>query len=143
MNGITRKDEWHYGERCESGSDMQGETGSDSARRQGEAGRQSEILSIDCIDHVRRGQALGLKFQRIDIDHDLAGLAPVRGRKGHARYRGKLLAQAVEPVVIELLLTEAVGGEAELQHRHGRGVVLHYDRRLDAGRHDSADQICR
>ena len=109
----------------------------------GETGRQSQILSVDGVDHVRRRQASGLKLERIDIDHDLAVLAAVRGWKGHALHRSKLLAQVVEPVVIELLLTEAVGREAELQHRNGRGVVLHYDRRLDAGRQHGADQLCR
>jgi hypothetical protein len=76
MNGITRKDEWHYGERCESGSDMQGETGRDSARRQGEAGRQSEILSIDRVDHV------GMQGAREQLSIVLELLA----RRGHSRH---------------------------------------------------------
>ncbi len=109
----------------------------------GETRRQGQVLRIDRVHHVRRGQASGLKLERIDIDHDLSVLAAVRGRKGHARHRGKLLAQVVEPVVIELLLTETVGAEAELQHRNARGVVLHHDRRLDAGRHQGADCIRR
>ena len=105
----------------------------------GETRRQGQVLGIDRVHHVRRGQASGLKLERVDVDHDLPVLAAVRGRKGHARHRGKLLAQVVEPVIVELLLVEAVGGEAELQHRNARGVVLHHDRRLDARRHQGAD----
>ena len=75
----------------------------------GETRRQSQVLSIDRVHHVRRGQASGLELDRVDVDHDLPVLAAVGGRKGHARHRGKLLAQVVEPVVVELLLAEAVG----------------------------------
>jgi hypothetical protein len=58
---------------------------------------------------------------RVDVDHDLPQLAAVRSRKGHAVHRRKLLAQVVDPIIVELLLAEAVGGQAELQHRNARG----------------------
>ena len=58
---------------------------------------------------------------RVDVDHDLPELAAVRSRKGHAVHRRKLLAQVVDPIIVELLLAEAVGGQAELQHRNARG----------------------
>ena len=76
----------------------------------GETRRQGQVLGIDRVHDVRRRQALGLKLERIDVDHDLPVLAAVRGRKGDARHRRKLLTQVVESVVVELLLVEAVGG---------------------------------
>jgi hypothetical protein len=110
----------------------------------GEARRQRQVLSIDSVHHVCRGQASGLKLDWIDIDHDLPVLAAIRGGKRHALNRRKLLPQVVEPVVIELLLAVTVGLEAELQHRNARGIVRHHDWRLDAGRHHGADRIrCR
>ena len=38
---------------------------------------------------------------------------------------------------------EAVGREAELQHRNARGVELHHGRRLDSGRQHGADCVRR
>ena len=55
----------------------------------------------------------------------------------------ELLAHAIDAVIVELLLAQRVGAEAELQHRHAGGVELHHDRRLDAGRHERADGIGR
>ena len=55
--------------------------------------------------------------------------------------RRELLAHAVDAVVVELLLVEGVGAQADLKNRHTRGVVLHDDRRLDAGRHQGADGV--
>src|SRR6516225_12246692 len=94
--------------------------------------RQGQVLRVDRVDHVSRGQASSLKLQRIDIDHDLPVLAAVRGGECDALDRRKLLAQIVEAIVIELLLAETVGAEAELQYRNARGIILHHDRRLDA-----------
>jgi hypothetical protein len=58
-------------------------------------------------------------------------------------HRSKLLAQIVQPVIIELLLTETVGRKAELQYRHARSVVLHHNWRLDARGQRGADCVCR
>ena len=55
--------------------------------------------------------------------------------------RRQALAQPVDAVVVELLLVEFVRAQADLQHRHARGVVLDDDRRLDARRHDAAHRI--
>ena len=57
--------------------------------------------------------------------------------------RGELLAQVVDPVIVELLFIEPIGAQAELQHRNARGVVRHHGRRLYAGRHQGADRIRR
>jgi hypothetical protein len=109
----------------------------------GETRGQSQVLGVDRVHDIRRGQASCLKLQRIDIDHDLPGLAAVWGWKGHTLHRGKLLAQVVDPVVVELLLVETVGAKAQLQYRNTRGIVRNYDRRLDAHRHQGADCIRR
>ena len=101
----------------------------------GRAGRQRQVLGIDRIDNVDRREPLGLKLQRIDIDHDLAVLAAGRGRKRDAVDGRELLPQAVDAVVVELLLIERVRGQPDLQHRNARGVVLDHDRRLNSRRH--------
>ena len=86
---------------------------------------------------------LACSLTRVDIDHDLAVLAAGRRRQRDAVDRRELLAQPVDAVVVELLLVERVGAQADLQHRHARGVVLHDDRRLDARRHQHADEVGR
>ncbi len=68
-------------------------------------------------------------------------LPPVRRREGHARHRGNLLTQVVVAVVVQLLLAEAVGAQTELQHGDAGGIILHHDRRLDAGRHQRANRV--
>ena len=55
----------------------------------------------------------------------------------------ELLAQVVDPVIVELLFIEPIGAQAELQDRNARGIVRHHGRRLYAGRHQGADRICR
>ena len=109
----------------------------------GRARRQRQVLRIDGIDDIERRQALGQQFRGIDIDHDLAIFAAGRGRQGDAGYRRELLADAVDAVIVELLLVERVGAQADLQHRHAGSIELHHDRRLDARRHQRADGIGR
>src|SRR5260370_37970548 len=72
----------------------------------------------------------GLKLERVDVDHDLPVLAPVRRREGHARHRSKLLAQVVVTVIVQLLLVEAVGAQTELQHGDAGGIVRHPERQV-------------
>src|SRR5262249_20104336 len=66
-------------------------------------GRQGQVLRVDRIDNVGRGQALGKELRRIDVDHDLAVLAPGGRRQGDPGNRRQLLADAINAVVIELL----------------------------------------
>ena len=94
---------------------------------------QRQVLGVDGIDDVERREPFGQKLRRIDIDHDLPVLAAGRRRQRDARNRRQLLADAVDAVIVELLLVERVGAEAELQDRNARGIELHHDRRLDAG----------
>jgi hypothetical protein len=88
-----------------------------------------------------RSQPLGLKLERVNVDHNLPILAAVGSWEGHARHRGELLTQVVVSVVIKLLFTEAVGGQTELQHGNARSIVLHDERRLDAGGQQRADSV--
>ncbi len=105
------------------------------------AGRQGQVLGVDGIDHVQRGQSLRLQLGRIEIDHDLPVAAAGRRRKRHAMDRGQALAQPVDAVIVELLLVEVIRAQADLQDRYARCIVLHHDRRLDARRHDAADRV--
>ncbi len=84
---------------------------------------------------------LATQLGRIDVDHDLAIFAARRRRQRDARDRRQLLADAVDAVIVELLLAQRVRAQADLQHGHAGGVELHHDRRLDAGRHQRADRV--
>ena len=107
----------------------------------GGARGHGEVLGVDGVHDVERRQAFGHQLGGVDVDHDLAVLAAGRRRQGDAGDGGELLAHAVDAVVVELLLVQRVGGEADLQHRHARGVELHDDGRLDAGWHQGADRV--
>ena len=74
----------------------------------GGSGRQSEILRIDRVHDVERGKPLGQQLGGVEIDHDLPVLAAGRRRKGHPVHGGQLLTQAIDAVVVELLLIESV-----------------------------------
>ncbi len=54
------------------------------------------------------------------------------------------MAQAIDSIIVELLLVEIVGRQAELEDRNARSIVLHDNRRLDADWHKRANGIrCR
>src|SRR5207342_1708364 len=77
----------------------------------------------------------------IEIDHDLSVLAACRRGKGDATHGRQLLAQAVDAVVVELLLVERVRGQADLQDGNAGGIKLHDDRRLNARRQEHANVV--
>ena len=138
-------DEFHrdiveIGDRGGDGVGADGELGVADLRR---AGRQREILGVHGADHVERRQPLGLKLQRVDIDHDLPVLAAGGGRQRDAVDRRQLLPQPIDAVIVKLLLVERVGGQPDLQHGNARGVVLDHHGRLDARRHQDANKIRR
>ena len=72
------------------------------------AGGQGQVLGIDGIRHIQRGETLGQQLCRVEIDHDLAIFAAGRGRKGDAVDRRQSLPQIVETVIVELLLAEGI-----------------------------------
>ena len=83
-----------------------------------EAGRQGQVLGIDRVHDVRRGQAPRLKLDRVDIDHDLPVFSPIWRRERDARDRGELLTEVIITVVVKPLLIKIVRGQAELQDRN-------------------------
>jgi hypothetical protein len=103
--------------------------------------RQRQVLGVDRVHDVERRQASGQKLVRVDIHHDLAIFAASRRRQGDAGNRRQLLPNAVDAEIIELLLVQAVRTEAELQYGNARGIELHDDGRLNAGRHQGANGI--
>src|SRR4029077_10107599 len=107
------------------------------------ARRQRQVLRIDRIHHIKRGQPACEQLVRVNIDHDLAVFSAGGCGKSNAWHRRQLLAQAINAVVVKLLLVEIVRGERELQHRHAGSVELHDDWRLDTRRHEGTDGIRR
>src|SRR6201987_917087 len=74
------------------------------------ARRQRQALRIDRIDDVETRQPLGQQFHGIDMAYDLAVLSARRRRQRNAGYGRELLTDAVDAVIIELLLAQRVGG---------------------------------
>ena len=109
----------------------------------GVARRQRQALRVDRVQHVVRRDAVCAQRVRVEIDHDLAILAAVRRRQRDTGYRRQRLAHLIDAVVVQLLFVQPVGTEAELQYRYGRRVELHDDGRLDARRHQGADEVGR
>src|SRR5271165_367884 len=107
------------------------------------AGGQGQVLGVDGVRHIERGQPLGQQLCRVEIDHDLAIFAAGRRRKGDAVDRRQPLPQIVEAVIIELLFVEGIGTKTDLQHRDAGGVVLHDERRLNPWRHQQPDVVRR
>jgi len=102
------------------------------------------FCALTAFTHVERREPLREQLVGIDVDHDLAVLSAGRCRQGHALDRRELLPDPVDSIVEQLLFVERVGCQAELQHRHARGIELHDDRSLDADRHHRADGVgCR
>lgn len=56
---------------------------------------------------------------------------------------GERLTNAVDAIVVELLLVEAIRTQAKLQHGNARCIVLHHDRWLNALGHQIADGVAR
>ena len=79
------------------------------------SGRDGEVLRIDGVDDVERGQAFGLKFQRVDINHDLPIFSAGRGRQRNAVNWRELLAHPIDAVVVELRAIERVRTQGDLR----------------------------
>ena len=102
------------------------------------------FCSVDRVDDVGRGQALWPASFNGSMSTMICRYLPPSGVKNLPGNRCELLAQAIDAIVVQLLLVETVGGQGELQDRNAGGIVLHDDRRLDSDRHERADRIrCR
>jgi hypothetical protein len=98
---------------------------------------QDQVLEVDRLGDVPSRQPLGGQLDRVDVDHDLAGLAAERRRHGGALDGEQLRAEIVEAVVENLLLRERVAGDAHLDDRNGRGAVPEDERRVHPRREDA------
>ena len=71
--------------------------------------RQHEILSLDRLMHVLRGEVTGHQFLLIDIDHDLHVLAPVGMRQDRTGYRDEHGSNSHDAEIIELRRCQLLG----------------------------------
>ena len=100
----------------------------------GGAGRQHQVLQVDGVEDVGRGQPLGLQHARVQVHHHLPLLAPERERDGHAPDRHELGAQEVDAEIEELLLGQPFPGQRQLEDRHAGGAEVDDQRRPRPGR---------
>ena len=70
----------------------------------GGAGGHHEVLQIQGVDHIRRGQALRLQQGGIQVNPDLALLAPVGIGHGGPGDGDELRPQEVQSDVVQVLL---------------------------------------
>ena len=98
------------------------------------ANRQDQILSRDRLDDVLWLEPQSLQLVLIEIDPDLAHLAPIGIGYRRASNRGQLRPKKILRRVVEFDFGARLAGEGKLDHRHGRGVIHHDLRRVYAGR---------
>ena len=82
----------------------------------------------------RGARPLACSSRWVEVDHDRALLAAVDVGDDRAGDGGELRTDEVQAEVVELLLGEALAGEAELQDGHAGGAEVDDLRRQDAGR---------
>src|ERR1700759_225365 len=85
---------------------------------------QNQVLVGYGSRDIARRQPLGLQLMQIEIHLHLALLASVRIGHSRAANGDELRPDEVEAVVVELLLGEALAGDAELQNGNARGAVI-------------------
>jgi hypothetical protein len=96
------------------------------------AGGNDQILRGDGVDHIDRRKPLGLQRVQVQIHLNLARLAAVGEGRLRALDGGQRNADGVRSQVVQLLLVQPLTREAEHQHGHAGGVVLHDERRRGA-----------
>ena len=99
------------------------------------AGRDDLVLLRQRGRDILRGQPLGLQRLRVEIDLHLAHLAAVRRRNRDTGDGQQLRPDHVGRVVAELLFVQGVARQRQLQHGHGRCVVVEDLRWRGARRH--------
>ncbi len=87
------------------------------------SGRQNQILGADGVDHVVGGKSSGLQRLHIQIHLHLPLLAAVGIGAFSALDGGKLGADEIQAVVVQLLFGEALTGKTKLQNGHARRGV--------------------
>ena len=86
--------------------------------------------------HAVRAQPI-----RIDADHDRALAAAERRRRGEARQRRELRADAIEREILNLAEAAALAREDQIADRHRAGVEAHDERPDRARRHERARAV--
>ena len=95
------------------------------------AGGNDLVLVGEGVLHVGGREAVRLHRLGIEIDLDLSRLAAIRRRERRRRApRPGAGAAKFWAQVEHLLFRQGLGGQRQLQHRHGRGVVVEDQRRL-------------
>ncbi len=98
------------------------------------AGRQHDVLVRQRMADVGRRQAVLQQFGRVEVDLDIRLGAAIGRRYGDARDRHQGRADQVGRHVVDIRWRHVVGGDLQLEHRHG-GRVEHQDLgRGDPGR---------
>ena len=102
----------------------------------GRARGQGQVLGIDGIDDVARGQAIGLQRRRVQIDGDGAAFATIGVGHGGPRNGHQPGAQEVDRRIEQGRLGQGRAGQAQLNHRNAGGRVFD-----DEGRHGARRQL--
>src|SRR5581483_6720299 len=103
--------------------------------------RQNQVLRVDGVRDIGGRQMVGIERIRVEVHHDLPRLPPERQRERGALDRGELGADEIQTVIVELLLSERVAVEAQLEDGHARGVVFDHVGREDSGRKNSKNGL--
>ncbi len=105
------------------------------------AAGQHEILGIERIDNIHRGQVLGFKRRQIDINGDNPRFAAGRVRHGCAPYGRKTHLDAIHGHVLKLLFGKFRTGQTVLQDRDAGCIVAEDERRIDPQRKNAQHRL--
>ncbi len=94
------------------------------------AARENDVLGVEGVDDIGRGESVCLQLLGIDVDLHLTLFAAEWKSERGSLHGCKLGADEVLSEVVQLLLGEAVTGESKLQYRDAGGTVLNDQRRI-------------
>src|SRR5436190_1656806 len=96
----------------------------------GGAAGQNEVLRVDGVDDVLRGEAFGLQRGQIEVHGDDPCFSAVRPGHGRAQHGGQAHPNLVLGEIIKLLLGQFFAGHTVLQDGHRGGVIADDQGRL-------------
>src|ERR1700750_2708555 len=131
-NGIIHNFDWHIVERQRIPRTVVETRPVFAAANLDGAGRHRDILRSNGIFNVHRGQPLGQQCLLVEVNHDLAYHAAVRGREQSARNHRYLLTYAEDAVVVEFRLRQRVARECKLINGDRGGAEAQYPGRIHA-----------
>ena len=109
----------------------------------GGTGGQDQILSVERIAHVSRGNSFGEQRLWIEIHHNLPGLAAHWQQNGRALHRSQLRPDEVCAVIVQLLLRQPLSANGQLQDGNAGSVIPDDKRRGHVRRHDAQNRLRR